>query len=126
MSSGRESRAIADAAIRQWGSVLQQLRPLIGDVGVKALYSRCLHLGTAAHPWLAAMPKPASNAALLSNLTAALNGRAADEAQAASAALFRTFTDLLTTLIGGALTNRLLASAGDAERESFPAKALDD
>ncbi|MDO9286713.1 MAG: hypothetical protein Q7U26_17620 [Aquabacterium sp.] len=76
------------------------LTPIIGPRGVMALWQRSLHLTAAAHPWLAALD--------LLLLAKAVGQRDAGDAAAAVNALLRAFHELLASLIGESLTERLL------------------
>ena len=121
-----DAHAMADAAVESWDALLQQLAPLIGDKGVRALYSRSVHLGAATYPWLAGLPKSAPPAPVLAELRSALDARPAAEVQATCAALITTFTNVLATLIGETLTDRLLASAWPEVPGPTSTKAFDD
>lgn len=84
------------------------LTPIIGPRGVMALWQRSLHLTAASHPWLAA-GQPGGLAALDPLLLAkAVGQRDAGDAAAAVNALLRAFHELLASLIGESLTERLL------------------
>ncbi|MBC7940867.1 MAG: hypothetical protein H7Z19_14080 [Chitinophagaceae bacterium] len=84
------------------------MEPVIGPLGVRALYDRSLHLAGASHAWLADSrgPDPArlDPAALRSTLA---RQTPADAARG-GALLLQTFHDLLTSLIGSSLSGRLL------------------
>lgn len=82
--------------------------PIIGPRGVAALGQRSLHLASVAHPWLAAR-QPGGPATLDSALLVSLLAlRSREDAAAATDTFLRTFLELLTNLIGGSLTERLL------------------
>ena len=90
----------------------KRLAPFIGDHGVLLLYRRSLHLSRSNHPLLAPLLEIAQTPvgdAHFSGLKSALEREAPAAAEEASRALFSTFTGLLATLIGEALTTRLLA-----------------
>lgn len=99
---------IAAACGALWLEHVGVLSPIIGPRGVTALGQRSLHLASNAHPWLAARQPggPATlDAALLVSLLAQRPG---DEAAAAGQAFFHTLRELLSSLIGASLTERLL------------------
>ena len=123
-----DAQAIADAAIQHWDSLLNRLSPLIGANGARALYARCLHLATSAHPWLAQVPKPITGAWTLAELGDALRSRSADEARAGCAALDAALAELLSRLIGTALTDRFLNLAKPPMQRPVPTlrEASDD
>ena len=107
---GRDSTAadIAAASGALWLELAAVLAPIIGPRGVTALGQRSLHIASANHPWLAARQPggPATlDAALLVTLLAQRNS---DEAAAAAQAFFHTLHELLSSLIGASLTERLL------------------
>lgn len=108
---GADSSAIADAAIRTWTGAASELAQLIGEGGVRALYTRSLHLTRSTFPWLPAVEEPAQKDAPFAALRASLERRAPVEAINASTAFLVTFSELLVTLIGEALSTRLLRSA---------------
>lgn len=100
---------IADAVVAVWLEIDQTLHPIIGHRGVAALYNRSLKLTAAAYPWLAmghpgllAAPDPAA-------LKGALMQHTATDAAAGGSALFQTFHELLASLVGASLTERLLS-----------------
>jgi hypothetical protein len=100
---------IADTVVAIWLEIDQTLYPIIGHRGVAALYNRSLKLTAAAYPWLAmghpglmAAPDPAA-------LKGALMQHTAADAAAGGSALFQTFHELLASLVGVPLTERLLS-----------------
>jgi hypothetical protein len=108
INDGSTAAEIAAACGEFWGEVEGVLRPIIGPRGVTALGRRSLHLASAAHPWLASHPPggPATlDAALFVSLLA---HRSSDEAAAAGAAFFQTLRELLGSLIGASLSEKLL------------------
>lgn len=96
-----------------WRRLSHRLAPLIGDSGFCALHGRAIRLIRSDHDWL----RSAGSARTIAQLIALLGERyAAVEASAAGAAneaLLNTFNQLLATLVGEALTARLLDSAAD-------------
>ena len=91
-----------------WLELESALSPIIGRGGVSALGQRSLHLASAAHPWLAER-QPASSAMLDSDwLVSLLAQRSRDEAAAAGSAILQTFREVLASLIGASLSERLL------------------
>lgn len=102
------------------------LSPVIGRGGVAALYRRALHLARNDYVWLAPACEGAVTPGDLSSLRAALCAQDAVTAAAAHDTIMRTLNDLLATLIGPALTERLLKpaphsiSAGLAGQEAPP------
>ena len=121
-----ESARVAAAAVRLWDNAFLRLAPFIGDHGVLLLYRRSLHLSRSNHPLLAPLSEIAQTPvgeADFSGLKSALEREAPAEAEEASRALFSAFTGLLGTLIGEALTTRLLAPVPrDDETDESPQK----
>lgn len=111
-STGATGPATAGSELLQsWRRIAQQLCPLIGDSGFCALLGRALHVVGPEYAWLA----PPQSCRAPEQLFAALAERMAvadpERAIAANDTLLRTFTQLLATLIGEALTQRVLSSA---------------
>lgn len=115
---------IAEAVFAIWQEVDDALTPIIGPRGVAALYYRSLHLTGAAHPWLAGrhdIVQPAVNPTAFKSILAQQDSAAA---AAAGSAFLQTFHDLLASLIGPSLTERLLqavwanASSGTAAQDT--------
>ena len=119
-----DAHAIAALAVAEWRRVDAVLSPVIGHGGVAALYRRSLFLVRAERPWLPGVHAGALDPVEFSELQAALALQSADEAGAANEALQRTFHDLLASLVGSALTERLLqprpdpTSNGDAVQDT--------
>ena len=126
LEGGTESARVAADAVRLWDNAFSRLAPFIGDHGVLLLYRRSLHLSRSNHPMLAPLLEIAQTPvgdAHFSGLKSALEREAPAAAEEASRALFSTFTGLLATLIGEALTTRLLAPVPrDDETDESPQK----
>ena len=124
-AQGETAAQIADTAVQTWHEIHIALSPVIGPRGVQALHQRTLYLTRSTHPWLASgreTPEPDDYA----DLRAALAQQTSAVAAAAHGALLHHFFDLLTSLIGGSLTERLLRSvwdrlpSGDAAQDTTP------
>jgi len=104
-----DAMQIAEAAVAIWQEIDDALTPILGRGGVAALYKRTLHLTSAIHPWFAISVAGSPTIAL-----AALKAVIAQQDRAAAAeggaALFQTFYELLSSLIGPSLTEQLLRS----------------
>ena len=107
--SAPDARAVAEGTLSIWSQVAAQLVPVNGARGVEVLFSRSLHLTSAAFPWLAIARNSGDSVGSLASFTARLEAREAAAAAEASHALLVTFTELLATLIGESLTQRLLS-----------------
>jgi hypothetical protein len=110
LRQGRDpgSGAIAEAAIGLTREVARCLAPLIGSRGVDALVSRSLQLTVPAFPWLGLTGEHGNVMGSLASFKARLEVRDPMVVTEASVALLVTFTDLLVTMIGASLTDRLL------------------
>ena len=113
VATNADAGQIADAIGAAWHDLDLSLSPVLGRRGVAALYKRSLHLNTAAYPWLAQVREGthADQAIDAAPLRAMLAKRSEAEAAETGAALIHTFTELLNTLIGASLSERLLDSA---------------
>lgn len=101
---------IADATVAAWQAIDSALAPIIGQRGVAALYKRSLHLNRLLRPCLNAALETTEAPLGLASLKAALAQQSADDAAAIGGELLQTFHELLTTLVGPSLTERLLRS----------------
>jgi hypothetical protein len=115
---------IASVAVVIWTATERALSPIIGLRGMSALYRRSLQLTSAAFPCLASIRDDLSQVSDFAMLRAALAHQDREVAAAANLALLGTFYDLVTSLIGRSLTDRLLRSAwenlssGDAAQDT--------
>lgn len=91
-----------------WLRLSEQLTPLIGENGFCALFGRALRLTVPRFGDLSTCDSARSAADLFASLTRTLNEMGPEHAGAANGALLGTFTTLLATLIGEALTKQLL------------------
>lgn len=104
----------ADPAQRHllpWRSLARHLSPLIGDNGFGALYGRTGRLLSQQFGWLTTKQSSRSLDELFRTLEEDLAGADPADAARANAALLATFTQLLSELIGEALTTRLIDAA---------------
>lgn len=116
---------IVDAVLSQWGAIDRALDPIIGQRGVAALYHRSLKLTARHHPWLAGVPAGPLASVDLAALKAVLRQQTPERALDGSEAFFETFRELLASLVGSPLTERLLRSvwtppAGAAPEQDIP------
>lgn len=123
IGAGASAKQIGAAVFAIWEEVDDVLTPIIGPRGVTALYYRSLHLTSARHPWL---PGRQDDAAQTSLTPAALKSLLSQQdpglAAAAGVAFLQTFHELLASLIGPSLTERLLLSAWENSLGSPPAQ----
>ncbi len=115
------SRQIADAIGAMWADIESSLQPVLGRRGVSALFKRTLHLTAIRHPWLAAVKAGgADSAADLVELTELFAQQSPAAVTEAGCDLFAIFRDLLTTLIGERLSERLLQAAWSTSSRAAP------
>jgi hypothetical protein len=100
---------VAEATLNIWRQMAALLAPIIGTRGVEVLFKRSLQLTSRTFPCLAIIGDHGDNAVLLANIKENLAAGATNDAMKAGHALLVTFTELLSTLIGDSLTNRLLS-----------------
>jgi hypothetical protein len=101
---------IADVIVSTLGGIEAVLHPVVGRGGFDALYTRCVYLAGLAYPWLTGARGPVPTPVDLAALRAVLAQQTSAEAAAGGVALLQTLNDLLSTLIGGPLTEQLLGS----------------
>lgn len=99
---------IADEIVAMFQEINDALSPIIGRRGVDALYKRSLHLATPAYPWLAVARDGAQDFMETAKLKATLCAQGPASAAAGGVAALQTFHDLLASLVGPSLTERLL------------------
>jgi hypothetical protein len=103
--------------LHPWQCLADHLSALIGESGFCALYGRTIRLVIPHFDWLQAA-EPGNNAEQsLIALTSLYRTVHVDAATAANTALLTTFTELLSGLIGQALTRRLLDSAWNGRQD---------
>ena len=117
-SAGADVSRIADMAVAIWKDVGIALSPIIGQTGVAALFKRSIHLTRGAHPCLATVGDDQAQPDALVALQAALARQPSATAVAANTALLQNFQDLLISLIGLSLTERLLHPVWDKPSSS--------
>lgn len=106
-------RAIADAVLGLWDQLASRLVPVIGARGVEALFDRALHLTGKTFPTFAACMAGGSVVRIVVSPESVIARIAlCDPAGAVEGGeeLLVTFVDMLATLIGESLTERLLST----------------
>ncbi len=97
------------------------LTPIVGPRGVAALYKRSLFLTSREHPVLSGLHENIQSTMELSRLAATLTALSEIEANNVGAALLQSFYELLDSLVGLSLTERLLSSLWDRPLSDPPA-----
>jgi len=116
---GADSTRVADVVVSVWQDIGTALKPILGEQGVAALYERSLHRAGAAATGLVA-PEKIQRPMDLVALRAVLAQQSSAQAVAMGSALLQTFHDLLATLVGPLLTERLLRSVWTEFPGSLP------
>jgi len=99
------------ALVEPWLLLSEQLTPLIGESGFCALFGRTIRLSVVRFDRLGSCSSARPVADLLMSLTRTLNEIGPEQAADANRVLLDTFTTLLGSLIGEALTQQLLQVA---------------
>jgi hypothetical protein len=119
------SQAGAESAARCVASMCKDfgtaLTPIVGPRGVAALYKRSLFLTSHQHPVLSGLHEGIQTTMDLSRLTTTLASLSEAEANTVGAALLQSFYELLSSLVGLSLTERLLSSLWDRPLSDPPA-----
>ncbi|MGZ5182862.1 MAG: hypothetical protein ACXWC2_20480 [Ramlibacter sp.] len=119
-SDGGKAQPLAGAAadrLRPWRRISGQLTTLIGESGFCALFGRALRTLAVRYEWLSVDASRKTIDGLLSALERDLAGVESTVADIAAAELLNTFTRQLSSLIGEALTARLLEQATASEQD---------
>lgn len=116
-SAGSASRSVASLC----DDISAALTPIVGPRGVAALYRRSLFLTSHEHPVLSGLHEDGETIMDLSRLSATLASLSDTEAATVGAALLQSFHELLGSLVGPSLTERLLRSLWDRPLSDPPA-----
>lgn len=108
---GADAPVIAATAERLFEQLARHVTPLIGGLGVAAIYGRSLRLTQRQFPALATTPVSGDLDGLFADGRRSLEQQEPAVAAAAAVAVLVTFTDVLASLIGENLTTRLLRDA---------------
>lgn len=112
---------VAEAAVARWERIVEVLTPILGQRGVAALYRRTLNVAGGLHPCLL-QAHESDEPVTFKRLRRVLAQQAPDVAAAATDASLQTFHELLGSLIGSALTQRLLGSVWSPIFSGSPAQ----
>ena len=119
-----DSADIANAVDAIWKEIDASLFSIVGQRGARALFQRCLFLTVREYPWLSGTFEGVQTIMNLPELRVALLQQTPTNALAAGRALLQAFETLLATLVGQALTERLLASVCTTISSGEPAQDL--
>ena len=109
-AEGAHSKTVAASTVQALTLLLAELRPLVGELALRALYLRSLHLAHSSFERPVAGDLKSTDE-LLAPLHQDLLMRAPAQARVAAEALLMALANLLVSLIGEPLTDRLLHKA---------------
>ena len=109
--SGAGSAHVTDAIVDTCRGIDAALTPVIGTRGVAALWQRSLHASARSHAWLARAAEGSQTGIDLAPLRSVFEQQSDAHAAAAGGELLQTFYELMTSLVGESLTERLLRTA---------------
>jgi len=109
-----DASAVAKTIAGTWLQMADLLAPVIGAQGVDVLFRRSLHLANSAFHCLVDPGEQEDDANQLAILQARLASQSKDDAAEAGYNLLVTFTELLASLIGESLTERILQPAWES------------
>lgn len=108
MDANASPHHVADVVVSLWRSIEFALGPIIGRRGVAALYRRCVYIARKEFQWLPGAADDDPAGIDFSTLHNALEQQDNSAAIAAGSALIDTLHELLASLLGSSLTERLL------------------
>ena len=112
---------IAAGVVELCTGVASALTPIVGPRGVAALYKRSLHLASQEHASLRGLQEQVQSEMELAPLRERLATLTDADAALVGGALLVTFYELLGSLVGPSLTERLLRSLWDRPLSDPPA-----
>lgn len=120
--TGGGASELADRLGASCSAIEAVLSPILGRRGVAALLHRSLSVASATHPWMSVHNEGMPTSFDIAALTDAVGRQDAADAHAGAVALMRTFHELLASLIGASLTERLLTpvAVGVASAPTVP------
>lgn len=119
--AAERAQLVAEAAVARWERIVDVLTPILGQRGVAALYRRTLNVAGDLHPCLV-QAQESGEPVNFKRLRRVLAHQEPNVATAAADASLQTFHELLDSLIGSALTQRLLGSVWSPIFSGLPAQ----
>ncbi|SHL61138.1 hypothetical protein SAMN05216428_10468 [Nitrosospira sp. Nsp11] len=111
----KQTEKVADAAIVLWAQLATQIISIVGEDGFNALYVRSVFLSRSTFPGLPTIPLPPQAEHRFAELKRSFEGQSPLQVREANSLLLITLTDILASLIGEQLINRILSLAWGAE-----------
>ena len=108
VNHGASAKDVAQLVVTTCFEIDKALTPIIGQRGLEALLNRSLHLASASQAWLLVGADAFDLKADLSELHVTLSLQTSELAAQGGGAFLDHFHQLLTTLVGTPLTERLL------------------
>jgi hypothetical protein len=108
-----DAAEVASRIVSLWQHIAAAFSPIVGQRGFTALLRRGLSISLVNAPWFSVALADAQTDDELASLRDALSRQSRTDATNANGALLRNFFDLLASLIGAELTERLLREALD-------------
>lgn len=121
-AEGADAAQVGDTVVAMWQKIDATLTPIIGNGSVVVLYMRSLHLIEPAHPWLSGLNQDVKASIDLARLKSILSQQDSKTAAVAGGELLQTFYELLASLVGPSLTERLLHSVWEDSPSGPPAQ----
>lgn len=121
-AEGADAAQVGDTVVATWQKIDAALTPIIGNGSVVVLFMRSLNLIEPAHPWLSGLDQDAKAGIDLAGLKSLLSQRDSETAAVAGGELLQTFYELLASLVGPSLTERLLHSVWEDSPSAPPAQ----
>ena len=103
-----EASQVAEAVEAIWLEIDAALTPIVGQRGLVALYKRSLYVAATVHPWLDGLQEGVPPAMDLARIRTAFARQTGAAAVAGGCAMFHAIHDLLESMVGPSLTERLL------------------
>jgi hypothetical protein len=122
LTQGADAIEAAEALAAVWREVDLALQPIVGRRGVVALFNRSVHLTAAVHPWLAAARQDPAAELDVDALKSLFGRQGAAQAVLCGNSLLQSFRQVLATLIGASLSERLLRPAWGPPLTDVPLK----
>ena len=122
--TSKQPRKVADGCVDLWPLLATQIISIVGVGGFDSLYARTVFVTQSHFPWLAAGCECPSDDSRFENLVASLDSATPALAHAANCQLLTTFTDIFASLVGEALTARVLDTAWGADALDTVAKDI--
>ncbi|MDY0747557.1 hypothetical protein SNE35_23845 [Paucibacter sp. R3-3] len=105
-----DSLTVAQAFAEIWGEIEASLHPILGRRGLTALFRRSAHVSAPQCAFLAILAEGEMDLVARDELVSVFCSQTADTALDGGSLLLNSFRELLSTLIGAGLTERLLQS----------------